>query len=511
MSIEIELKLSIAPAQVGKLARCPPLIAATRSRPVTRRVYNVYYDTPERDLASHGMALRLRRVGGRWVQTLKAGGGAQTGLHRNGEYEVALAAPLLNFAALASTPAAKLTSQAVFRERLRPMFVTDFRRTARLIEVAPGMSAEFAVDRGTIVAGDAREPICELELELREGEADALFAFARRLLEYVPFTIGMESKAARGFALLTPKPAVPVRAVSPVIARTASSDDAFVAIARSCLQQLVANDRGVIGSDDVEYIHQARVAIRRLRSAFGLFRTIVPREAVATTLAEVQRVGAALGAARDWDVFVTETLPAVQHAFAADAGIASLSQGAATLRAMRRNEAIATIAAPAYTAMLIEIERLLASRPWRTVPAASAQAQALADGPAREFAATLFTRQLRRVRHHGKTLAALTTDELHALRIEIKKLRYAVEFFESLYPRRAVRAFLGGAADLQELLGQLNDATTTGHLLDGIGQDTADLRRAGGIVLGWTAARTITDMAHLGTAWRRFEAARPFW
>ena len=371
------------------------------------------------------------------------------------------------------------------------------------------MSAEFAVDRGTIVAGDAREPICELELELREGEADALFAFALRLLEYVPFTIGMESKAARGFALLTPKPAVPVRAVSPVIARTASSDDAFVAIARSCLQQLVANDRGVIGSDDVEYIHQARVAIRRLRSAFGLFRTIVPREAVATTLAEVQRVGAALGAARDWDVFVTETLPAVQHAFAADAGIASLSQGAARLRAMRRNEAIATIAAPAYTAMLIEIGRLLASRPWRTALAASAQA--LVDGPAREFAATLFTRQLRRVRHHGKTLASLTTDELHALRIEIKKLRYAVEFFESLYPRRAVRAFLGGAADLQELLGQLNDATTTGHLLDGIGQDTADLRRAGGIVLGWTAARTITDMAHLGTAWRRFEAARPFW
>ena len=509
MNIEIELKLSIAPAHMGKLARCAPLIAATRSRPVTRRVYNVYYDTPEGDLARQGMALRLRRLGGRWVQTLKAGGGAQTGLHRNDEYEIALPAPLLNFAALARTPAAKLASRAAFRERLRPMFVTDFRRTARLIEVAPGMSAEFAVDRGTIVAGDAREPICELELELREGEADALFAFALRLLEYVPFTIGMESKAARGFALLTPKPAAPERAVAPVIARTASSDDAFVAIARSCLQQLVANDRGVIGSDDIEYIHQARVAIRRLRSAFGLFRTIVPREAVATALAEVQRVGAALGAARDWDVFVTETLPAVQHAFAADAGIASLSQGAATLRAMRRNEAIATIAAPAYTAMLIEFGRLLASRPWRTALAASAQA--LVDGPAREFAATLFTRQLRRVRHHGKMLASLTTDELHALRIEIKKLRYAVEFFESLYPRRVVRAFLGGAADLQELLGQLNDATTTSHLLDEIEQDTLHLRRAGGIVLGWTAARTITDMAHLGTAWRRFEAARPFW
>lgn len=509
MNLEIELKLSIAPEHAGKLARCPLLIAATRSRPVTRRVYNVYYDTPERDLASRGMALRLRRLGGRWLQTLKARDGAQTGLHRNGEYEVALPAPLLNLAALADTPAAKLASQALFRERLRPMFVTDFRRTARLVEVADGMFAEFAVDRGSIIAGDAKEPICELELELREGEPDALFAFARRLLELVPFTIGMESKAARGFALLAPKPPAPVRAASPAIARTADSDDAFVAIARSCLRQLVANDRGVIGSDDIEYIHQARVAIRRLRSAFGLFRTIVPRAVVATTLAQVQRVGTALGAARDWDVFVTTTLPEVQQAFNADAGIASLSQAAATLRTMRRNEAIAVIAAPAYTAMLIELEQLLASRPWRTTTAAPDQMPV--DGPARDFAAALFTRQLRRVRRHGSSLDTLTTDELHAVRIEIKKLRYAVEFFEDLFPRRAVRAFAGGAADLQELLGQLNDAATTGRLLDEIEQDTLDLRRAGGVVLGWTAARTVAGMANLGAAWRHFEAARPFW
>ncbi len=509
MTIEIELKLSIAPEHVGKLARCPPLIAATRSRPVTRRVYNVYFDTPERDLASRGMALRLRRLGGRWLQTLKARGDAQTGLHRNGEYEIALPAPLLNLAALADTPAAKLASQAAFRERLRPMFVTDFRRTARLVEVEKGMFAEFAIDRGTIVAGDTNESICEIEIELREGEPDALFAFARRLLEFVPFTIGMESKAARGFALLTPKPAAPVRAVSPVIARTAGSDDAFVAIARSCLQQLVANDRGVIGSDDVEYIHQARVAIRRLRSAFGLFRAIIPPDVVATTLAQVQRVGTALGAARDWDVFVVTTLPAVQRAFATDAGIASLSQAAATLRAMHRSQAIAVIAAPAYTATLIALERLLASRPWRMALATSGRVSV--DGPARDFASALFARQLRRVRRHGNALETLTTDELHALRIEVKKLRYAVEFFESLYPRRAVRAFAGGAADLQELLGQLNDAATTGRLLDEIEQDSLDLRRAGGVVLGWTAATTVTGMSNLGTAWRRFEAAKPFW
>lgn len=509
MTVEVELKLSLAPAHVGKLARCPPLQAATRSRPVTRRVYNVYYDTPERDLANRSMALRLRRVGGRWVQTLKAGGAVQAGLHRSGEFDVMVPAQLLNLSALANTPAAALVAQATFRDRIRPVFVTDFTRTTRMVEVAPGMFAEFAVDRGTIAAGDRNEAICELEIELREGEPDALFAFARRLLEFVPFTIGMSSKAARGFALLSPRPDSPVRASTPVFERSATGDDAFVAIARSCLAQLLANDRGVVSSDDVEYIHQARVAMRRLRSAFGLFRSIIPRELVASTLAEVQRVGAALGAARDWDVFVTETLPPVRHAFEADAGIESLSQAAATLRAMRRNEATAVILAPSYTGMLIDLARILAARPWRATPEASADKAH--DVPARQLAAALFDRQWRRVRRRGGSLETMASAELHALRIEIKKLRYAVEFFEGLYPRRAVRAFAAAAADLQDLLGQLNDAATTGRLLDDIDQQSGERSHAGGMVLGWTAAKTIAGMADLGPAWRRLEAARPFW
>ncbi len=509
MSLEIELKLNLAPEHVALLARCPPLRTATRSRPVTRRIYNVYYDTPERDLASRGMALRLRKVGGRWVQTLKSGSGTEGGLHRNGEHEILLPVPLLNLAALADTPAARLAAQETFRERLRPMFVTDFRRSMRLVEVAPGMLAEFALDRGTIIAGDATAAICELEVELKQGEPDALFAFAQRLLAFVPFTVGTATKASRGFALLAPNPAAPVRAVAPVFARTATSGEAFVAIAHSAVRQLIANDRGVIGSDDIEYVHQARVAMRRLRSAFGLFRQTVPRAAVAQAIAEVQHVGAMLGAARDWDVFATDTLPAVQRAFADDPGIASLSQAAATLRAMRRNEAIATVAAPAYTGMLLELGRLLASRPWGDQ--LDADALAVDAAPARDFAKTLFTRQLRRVRRLGKALDTLTTDELHALRIEIKKLRYAVEFFQDLYPRRALRAFLASAAGLQDLLGRLNDAATTGRLLDTIEHEHADLQRAAGIVLGWTAARTVSDMERLGNAWRRFEAARPFW
>lgn len=509
MTVEVELKLSLAPTNIGKLARCPPLQAATRSRPVTRRVYNVYYDTPERDLASQGMALRLRRVGGRWIQTLKAGGAAQAGLHSSGEFDVTVPAPLLNLTALATTPAAGLAAQATFRDRIRPMFVTDFRRTTRMVEVAPGMFAEFAVDRGTIAAGDRNEAICELEIELRDGEPDALFAFARRLLEFVPFTIGMNSKAARGFALLAPSPPTPVRAATPVFDRSASGDDAFVAIARSCLAQLLANDRGVVASDDVEYIHQARVAMRRLRSAFGLFRSIIPRELVASTLAEVQRVGGALGAARDWDVFITRTLPPVRHAFEADAGIESLSQAAATLRAMRRNEATAVILAPAYTGMLLDLARILAARPWRATPEPGMGTAH--DVPARQLAASLFDRQWRRVRRRGGSLDTMASAELHALRIEIKKLRYAVEFFEGLYPRRAVRSFAAAAADLQELLGELNDAATTGRLLDDIDRQSIDAAHAGGIVLGWTAARTIAHMADLGQAWRRLEAAKTFW
>ncbi len=509
MATETELKLSIAAEDVGKLARSALLAAATRSKPTTRTVYSVYYDTPEHDLANRGMALRLRKAAGRWVQTLKTAGTAQAGLHERGEFEAPAAAQLLNVVALAATPAAEIFADAALRGRLQPLFITEFKRTSRLVEIHPGELAELCVDRGTITGNAQQVPISEIELELKQGEASHLFDFAQRLLVDVPLVLSNVSKAERGYALLAPQGAAASKAQAPLLDATMSVPEAFRVVIGEGLRHLQANERGVVSSDDVEYVHQARVAIRRLRSAFGLFRRVVPKPAVGPLLDRVKALGTVLGGTRDWDVFVTETLPAVVKAFPDHSGFATLRTSAERSRGAARERVLATITAADYTALLLELGSLLASQSWRA--SLDEDARTLESMPIEGFVATVLERQWRRVRRAGKHCSDLAPPQLHALRIEIKKLRYAVEFFQALHARKAVKAFLDQAAELQEILGTMNDATIASHLLDTMAADKRPAAEATGILRGWVAARSQQGLAHLETAWKHFEDARPYW
>lgn len=509
MATEIELKLALAPEDAARLARSPVLASATRSKPQTRSVYSVYYDTPERDLARRGMALRLRKVGRRWIQTLKTAGKSSAGLHARGEYEAPAAAQLLNFTALAATPAAVLFAAPEFRARLHPAFVTRFRRSTRTVEIFPGEEAELAVDRGTVTAGERETPICEVEIELRRGAPEHLFDFAQLLLKDVDLRLDNVSKAERGYALLAPQPPAPVRAAAPELDPAMSVPEAIRTVVESCVQHLQANEAGVLASEDVEYVHQARVAIRRLRSAFSVFRPVVPKAEVAELLQDLRALGNALGGARDWDVFVTETLPAAEAAFPGHAGLAALRACAESRRAAARARARDAIAARAYTELLLELGSQLAAMPWRT--ALDAEARATEALPLPAFAARVLARQAKRVRKHARDLEAHAPGELHLLRIEIKKLRYAAEFLQGLYGRRAVRQYLDGLTELQDILGRLNDAAVTEHLLGSLGQVEPDVVHAAGVVLGWTRARAEAGLDHLKHAWKSFESARRFW
>lgn len=509
MATETELKLAVEPADLARLGKSLLLAAASRSKPTLRSVYSVYYDTPERDLARRGMALRLRKVAGRWVQTLKTAGTAQAGLHSRGEFEANTAAQLLNFVALAATPAQEVFADPDLRMRLQPLFVTEFKRSTRMVEIHPGELAELCIDRGTITSGARQDPISEIELELKQGDPVHLFDFARRLLVEIPLTVENASKAERGYALLTGARSAPAKAQAPALEAAMPVPEAFQVIAGECLRQLQANDRGVVASNDVEYVHQARVAIRRLRSAFGLFRKVVPKAAVATVLGNVKELSTKLGEARDWDVFITETLAGAARSFPDHHGFGSIAHHAETLRAAARQQARAAIAAPGYTALLLDLGALLAAQAWRAdLDDAGRALESMTIGG---FAAIVLNTQWRRVRRAGKDHRDLASSELHALRIEVKKLRYAIEFFQTLHARKAVRSFLDHAAELQEVLGALNDATVTSHLLDTLKADDRSIVEAAGIVRGWGAARVHDGRGRFEGAWKRFEAAEPYW
>lgn len=510
MAVETELKLLLAPEHISRLGRVPPVAEAVHGRPVTRRMLSIYYDTPGRDLARHGMALRLRRSGGRWVQTLKTEGRVRGALHERGEYEAPAAAQLINFTALAATPAAPLLDDPDVRARLQPLFVTDFRRTVRTVDLGEGTVGELCADLGHVVAGTSRAPLSEIELELVKGDPARLFAWARGLLAHLPLRPGGVSKAERGFALLEPAATpAPVRATAPALEASMDPATAFDVIAGSCIAHLQANVDGVLRSEDVEYLHQARVALRRLRSAFSLFRPVMPRGPLETLLADLRALGNALGEARDWDVFFTETLPPVQAALGSAPGMPRLVALAAARRAQARDAARQALAEVSYTALLLDAGSALASRPWRAAldePALDRERM-----PLPSFAAWLLGRQARRTRKAARGLGQLDHAGLHALRIEVKKLRYATEFLQRLFGRKAVREHAAAAAQLQEILGGLNDAAVTARLLAALDCAEPATAHAAGLVHGWSAARAEEGLRHLSHAWSRLEAARPFW
>jgi triphosphatase len=512
VAIETELKLAIAPEHVARLARSAVLRDASHTRPATRRTHSVYFDTPDHALRLAGMALRLRRDGRRWIQTLKTAGRVEAGLHARDEFEVVRARAQLDFATLADTPLGPALDDARFRAALAPVFETDFRRSARLVTLSPDSIAELVLDRGEVIAGDRREPICEVEIELRSGSAADLFAFAARLVQDVPLRLASVSKAARGYALLAPdaRPAASVKAVPFVIDPDATLPDTFATLVHHCVAHLQANENGLLeASPDIEYVHQARVALRRLRSAFRLFRDIVPTAAVAPVVDRVRALAQHLGETRDWDVFLSETLAAVEDAIPGDETLAGLHAQAASMRRAARDATAATVNDPEWTVLLLDLAGLVATMPWRE--GLDDAARALEAQTPRAFAAAVLAKQAKRVRRHGRDLAALDPVALHALRIEIKKLRYATEFFQSLFARKAVRTWIDATAVLQSLLGTLNDAAVTQRLLGRLDGGEADSARACGLVRGFTAARADGVLGQVAPAWARFRDAKPFW
>ena len=209
MAVETELKLRIAHGQLASLRRLALLKTYSITRPVTRRLHNIYYDTPKLDLHKSEMALRLRHAGRQWLQTLKGGGSVQTGLHRRNEWEVPVNRAALDFSATQEVEWDKLLRPSL-RKKLHPVFVTDFSRNSRMLDFQ-GAQIELCIDQGEVSTEHNSTPICELELELKSGEPRLLFELALKILEVVPFELETVSKAEQGYRLLSGYAVQPVK------------------------------------------------------------------------------------------------------------------------------------------------------------------------------------------------------------------------------------------------------------------------------------------------------------
>src|SRR5437016_4289529 len=230
MPAEIELKLAIDPKHAVRVASLPAL-QARAGRPTTQKLTSIYFDTPENALLRDGWALRLRRAGRAWVQTLKGEGHAAGGLHAREESEHAIATSELDLYRVESGELRKRLLKWRNAGTLVPRFRTEFRRTAWLVEMPGGDRVECALDRGVVRTQDGKrsEPICEIELELKQGNAGALFELARELARHLPYELEDRSKADRGYALAGGTVAAVAAAPVLRLARDARGGDAFAA------------------------------------------------------------------------------------------------------------------------------------------------------------------------------------------------------------------------------------------------------------------------------------------
>ena len=461
---EVELKLECRPLDLPALSGHPLL--KRRKGAGTKTLVSTYFDTADRDLRRAGLTLRVRRDGKRFIQTVKAGEGA-AGLFDRPEWESDVAGEAPDPAAFAATPVRALLDE-VRRNALLPVFRTVVSRTHR--PVKQGCSAIAAtLDEGRVEteAGDA--VLCELELELVSGDPADLFALARALSESVPLRLGALSKSERGYRLLDGRSG-PSKAVPLSLPEDASAADAFRAVALSCLRHLRLNEAVFLASRDPEALHQIRVALRRLRSAFSLFAPILAADPEARARADaIKQVTEPFGRARNLDVFLETTLPAEIARRPEEPGLPELSARIAAERDAAHAEVVAILDSPDWARRILDLLAWVETGPW-LAPGGPPER----DGSARAFAADTLDRFRKRVKKRGKDLAKLDPEARHRVRIAAKKLRYGADFFVSLFPEKAARkrhkAFAAALSDLQDHLGALNDLATAHDVLGGLAE-----------------------------------------
>jgi triphosphatase len=515
---EIELKLEIPLEGLRKLDRSQLL----RRNHLHRRgaeLVSVYFDTPSLKLRKNGVSLRVRHVGEQHLQTIKCnepGNGAT--LSRN-EWETEIDGTDLDLEAARGTALEPLLTGRV-RRALQPIFETRVRRTVYPIRYDDS-DIQLSIDEGRIEAGRQSLRLYEVELELKHGQSPALFRLAHQLAKHVPATLGVKSKADRGYELLTGEASKPVKAFSAKLTPKQSARAAFQSIARACLHQLCSN-AGPLRAGDAEGLHQARVSIRRLRTAISLFSTMLRGKQTDLIKRELKWLTGEFGPAREMDVFIERTLEVAAEADHKTHGVNQLADDITKHRNAEFARAQSAVDAARFRALALDVATWIETGDW--IYGNGARKALSGKRTIVAIASDQLNRRWKKLVRRGKHFGALNPQQRHKIRIAAKKLRYASEFFADVFPgKKAARGrkrFIAGLKGLQACLGDLNDIVVNKRLSASfVSSPTTRERPDGqawraftaGRFCGHEEARFAPVMKAATRAHKAFARLKPFW
>nr|WP_246556968.1 CYTH and CHAD domain-containing protein [Bradyrhizobium liaoningense] len=442
MAAETELKFRVAPGKLSSVLRKGGL-SGRRGHQSVQSLVSTYYDTTTHKLRRHGLTLRVRKIEDRYVQTVKAAG---AGSLTRGEWEHEVSGARPDLKKTRHTPLRELATRKLPR-KLKPVFQTEIRRMAQARRVR-NSQIELAVDRGRISAGRRVRPVAELELELKSGHVADLFRLARDLERKAGAELDLRSKAEQGFMLVAGGGGA--QRAGPIELKAGLSPrEAFRIIAHSTLRHVAAN-ADPVRDIDAEGVHQMRVGLRRLRAAISLFADILPRASTARIKAELKWLTGELAPAREIDVFLNESIRPITKQGVPRRGARAIRKRFSRQRVTAFERARGAVMSARYRRLLIDVIEWIEGGRHRAAD----------DGTIAAYAAEILDRRIRKARKQGKHLNDLDPMQRHKLRIKIKKIRYAADFFESLYgdgDRKELAALSGRLKQIQSALGSLND------------------------------------------------------
>jgi triphosphatase len=462
---EVELKLAITPDQLNTL-KVHPDFCDLMQKPQNKQINSVYFDTDDFALRNEGVSWRIRQLGDQTRQTIKVSGhSGGTGLLTRAEWEEPVDGHTPRFGQIAQT-AISPSLLGRIQGQLTPIFETKISRSEYYLKIGTDI-VTMAADNGEIVAGNKTCLLSEIELELTDGNPAVLFRLARSINSVIPATITLKSKSERGYDFLGDYAGAVANAERIELYRGMKLAQAFSAVAISCLRQL-ANNELAIRRRDAEAVHQMRVAIRRLRTAISLFAEYVTDDRTPIIKIELRWLAAELATARDLDAFLNEALVPLRKEHRGKVGLIALSRSFSRKRAKAYERAIAAIESPRFRNLLIDTIEWVEVGTWRRP--SEPMKQARIEQPIEILASLALAQRQKKIRKRAAQIDDLDDAQLHKLRVDIKKIRYAAEFFSSLFPgekaAKRQKKFQSTLRRLQNTLGNLNDIATRRSFCD---------------------------------------------
>jgi inorganic triphosphatase YgiF len=505
MDVETELKFRAPGHELQNLAlgQVPGGLTGERAE---SDVISTYFDTAKQKLRRHGLSLRVRQVGDKRIQTIKSTSRAQFG---RGEWETEIEGDTPDLKKVGGTPVQRFASKK-FRRKLRPIFQTRVHRTTLPVHTRRS-EIELAVDLGKIVAGRRSTRIEEFELELSKGKPEDLFHYAKAIERSAQAELYLRTKFERGYALVDGDDELAHYAEPVELEKNMEVNDAFRLIARAAVRHFSANADAVQNLDP-EGVHQMRVGLRRLRAAISLFSGMLSGSQTEEIKAELKWLTNELAPAREIDVFVKEKIHRAAQKMVPRRGGKALEEEFVARREEALERARRATCSERYRALLVDLLE------WIEVKHSSSQKEAnISIG---KFAPKLLRRRIKKIIKAGRDLKALSVQQRHKFRIKIKKIRYAAEFFESLFPGKGDQKRLARLSKrlkiIQDALGSLNDFIAHQKLATEVALKTSAQDRrarafAAGVILGRedgalkplmkTAVKEVTALRRINPFW----------